>query len=162
MSSSLQMNKLYDLTGLVALVTGGGTGTLSPLIRTLLVLLLIRYRHWFDDFQGIRSEWSQGLHHWKAKGSTRQSCQRLQWHYYTVRTIIFSVPHKDHANRIFASLSMDATDKSSILKARDIIAEKEGRLHILVNKLVTNVTSPYASILICHAVLAKLAPSLDS
>ena len=134
---------------------------MSPFIRTFLVLLLIRCRHWFDDLPGIRSEWSQGLHHWKAKRSTRQSRQRLQWHYYTVRTIIL-VSHKDHANQIFVSLSMDATDKSSIFKARDIIAEKEGRLHILVNKLVTNVTSPYASILTCHAVLAKLALSLDS
>lgn len=34
-------------------------------------------------------------------------------------------------------LPMDVTDKESILKARDIIAEKEGKLHILVNKLVT-------------------------
>jgi len=69
---------------------------------------------------------------------------------------------QNHAHWILISLSMDATDKSSILKARDFIAEKEGRLHILVNKLVTIVTSPYTSVLICHAVLAKLAPSLDS
>lgn len=32
MSSPLQMNKIFDLTGLVALVTGGGTGTLSRLL----------------------------------------------------------------------------------------------------------------------------------
>ena len=45
---------------------------------------------------------------------------------------------QNHAHcRISIRLLMDATDKSSILKARDVIAEKEGKLHILVNKFVT-------------------------
>lgn len=33
------------------------------------------------------------------------------------------------------SLHMDVTDKASISKAKKFIEEKEGRLHILVNKL---------------------------
>jgi NAD(P)-dependent dehydrogenase (short-subunit alcohol dehydrogenase family) len=41
-------------------------------------------------------------------------------------------------------LPMDATDKESILKARDVIAETEGKLHILVNKSVINNISLYS------------------
>lgn len=33
-------------------------------------------------------------------------------------------------------LTMDVTDKGNILTARDIIATKEGKLHVLVNKYV--------------------------
>ena len=54
---------------------------------------------------------------------------------------------------------MDVTDKESITRARDFIAEKEGKLHILVNKLVRiSVDSPHSSVLIMayHTVLAKL------
>lgn len=35
-------------------------------------------------------------------------------------------------------LPMDVTDKQSIIHARDVINEKEGRLHILVNKCVSH------------------------
>jgi hypothetical protein len=48
------------------------------------------------------------------------------------------VPQVSH-NRVLIStrLPMDVTDKESILHARDAITEKEGKLHILANKLVT-------------------------
>lgn len=95
MSSSLQMNKLYDLTGLVALVTGGGTG----------IGLMI----------------SKGF---AANGAKVYITGRRK----EVLDIVANA-----SNGTIIPLSMDATDKSSILKARDIIAEKEGRLHILVN-----------------------------
>lgn len=35
---------------------------------------------------------------------------------------------------LFSRLAMDATDRPSIAAARDEIAAKEGKLHILVNK----------------------------
>jgi len=38
------------------------------------------------------------------------------------------------------SLQMDVTDKVSIQKAKEYIEEKEGRVHILVNKLVGRVS----------------------
>lgn len=34
------------------------------------------------------------------------------------------------------SLQMDVTSKESILAAKKVIEEKEGKLHILVNKLI--------------------------
>ena len=119
-------------------------------------------RHWFDDRRGISSEWSQGLYHRKAKGSTRQSCQCFEWHYYIVRTIILLVYTQNHVYGTSISLSMDATDKSSISKARDFIAEKEGRLHVLVNKLVPNHKCQFSLHFWYVTVLVKLAPSLDS
>jgi len=95
MSSPLQMNKIYDLTGLVALVTGGGTG----------IGLMI----------------SQGF---AANGAKVYITGRR-------KEVLDKVASA--SNGTIISLSMDVTDKSSILKARDFIAEKEGRLHILVN-----------------------------
>jgi len=89
------MNKLYDLTGLVALVTGGGTG----------IGLMI----------------SKGF---AANGAKVYITGRR-------KEVLDKVANA--SNGTIIPLSMDATDKSSILKARDIIAEKEGRLHILVN-----------------------------
>jgi hypothetical protein len=37
---------------------------------------------------------------------------------------------------IIFRLQMDVTDKESILKVKTYIEEKEGKLHVLVNKLV--------------------------
>lgn len=39
-------------------------------------------------------------------------------------------------NATIIPLAMDVTDKPSILQGRDLIAQKEGKLHILVNKYV--------------------------
>ncbi|KIM89074.1 hypothetical protein PILCRDRAFT_61207 [Piloderma croceum F 1598] len=89
------MNKIYDLTGLVALVTGGGTG----------IGLMI----------------SQGF---AANGAKVYITGRR-------KEVLDKVASA--SNGTIISLSMDVTDKSSILKARNFIAEKEGRLHILVN-----------------------------
>lgn len=39
-------------------------------------------------------------------------------------------------NATIIPITMDVTDKPSILQGRDLIAQKEGKLHILVNKFV--------------------------
>jgi len=90
------MNKLYDLSGLIALVTGGGTG----------IGLMIA--------KGLAANGAKVYITGRRKG-------------------VLETVASDSAIGTIIPLSMDVTDKASILQARDIIAEKEGRLHILVN-----------------------------
>lgn len=56
---------------------------------------------------------------------------------------------------------MDVTDKQSILQARDVIAEKEGRIHILVNKCILESRGSLRA-LTYHTVQDKLDPCPNS
>ena len=147
------MNKLYDLTGLVALVTGGGTGTLwlPPIDLDLLILVL--------DCVGIGLMISQGLAANGAKvyitGRRKEVLEKAASAAGQTNGIIIPYGYRASITQlIFAEfidyrLQMDATDKESITQARDFIAEKEGKLHILVNKLVRiSVDSCCSSVLI--------------
>ncbi|KAL0960937.1 hypothetical protein HGRIS_005942 [Hohenbuehelia grisea] len=97
-SSSLSLKSLYDLTGLIAVVTGGGTG----------IGLMIA--------QGLATNGAKVY----ITGRRLEILQKVAdgW---------------DKETGGIIPLQMDATNKESILAARDAIAEKEGRLHILVN-----------------------------
>ncbi|KAJ8519006.1 hypothetical protein ONZ45_g3993 [Pleurotus djamor] len=108
-TTSLAASKLYDLTGLVALVTGGGTG----------IGLMISYGLAANGAKvyitGRRLEVLQKV----ADGWSKQT-------------------------GAIVALQMDATNKESILAARDAIESKEGRLHILVNNAgQVGPTSPF-------------------
>jgi hypothetical protein len=46
---------------------------------------------------------------------------------------------------LWFSLQMDVTSKESIIKVRDFIKAADGRLHILVNKLVTALSPLFLS-----------------
>ncbi|KAH7922024.1 NAD(P)-binding protein [Leucogyrophana mollusca] len=99
-AADFQSSNLFDLTGLVALVTGGGSG----------IGLMI----------------SQGL---AANGAKVYITGR--------RLEVLESTAKEWAQQqvggVMIPLQMDATNKESIKAARDVVAEKEGRLHILVN-----------------------------
>ncbi|EEB93122.1 hypothetical protein MPER_08267, partial [Moniliophthora perniciosa FA553] len=96
--STLRAQFMYDLSGRVAVVTGGGTG----------IGLMI----------------AKGL---AANGAkvyiTGRRAEVLQ-------KVAESTPKEDGE---IIPLPMDVTDKQSILNAKKILQEKEGKLHILVN-----------------------------
>jgi NAD(P)-dependent dehydrogenase (short-subunit alcohol dehydrogenase family) len=98
-ASALKLNKIYDLNGRVALVTGGGTG----------IGLMI----------------AQGL---AANGAKVYITGRRK---NVLETVAAETSGLENGSIV--PLPMDVTDKDSILRARDVISEKEGRLHILVN-----------------------------
>jgi len=93
------MSKIYDLSGLIALVTGGGTG----------IGLMI----------------AQGLAVNGAKvyiaGRRKEVLEKL----------VKDTPGLENGS--LTAVTMDVTQKDSILQVRNLILEKEGRLHILVN-----------------------------
>ena len=96
--ASYRPHLIYDLSGRVALVTGGGTG---------IGLMCV---------QGS-SMWSQSLHHRTSSGNVSG-----EW---------------DKQIGVCRSrLQMDVTDKESIFKVKAYIEEKEGKLHVLVNKFM--------------------------
>ncbi|ETW81782.1 hypothetical protein HETIRDRAFT_444923 [Heterobasidion irregulare TC 32-1] len=98
-SSILRSETIFDLTGRVALVTGGGTGIglmIASGLATNGAKVYIASRR-KDVVQKVADEWrSQGP-----------------------GTII--------------ALSMDVTDRDSILEAKKVIQQADGKLHILVN-----------------------------
>ncbi|KAF7968285.1 hypothetical protein HWV62_31021 [Athelia sp. TMB] len=96
--SALAAKKIFNLTGMVAVVTGGGTG----------IGLMIA--------QGFAANGAKVY----ITGRRREVLDKVAnaW--------------KEQSGSIVA-LPMDVTDKQSILAARDEIAAKEGKLHILVN-----------------------------
>ena len=57
--SSIQ--ELFDVKGLVAVVTGGGTGSLSD-ISCFQELLIVVYRYWSHDSYCLRAQWGNSLH----------------------------------------------------------------------------------------------------
>ncbi|KAK7056984.1 hypothetical protein VNI00_002702 [Paramarasmius palmivorus] len=96
--SSLRAQSLYDLSGRVAVVTGGGTGIGLMIAKGLAANGAKVY------ITGRRAEVLQ-----KVADETSKEDGEI-------------VP-----------LPMDVTDKKSILEAKKVLQEKEGKLHILVN-----------------------------
>ncbi|KAJ7644332.1 hypothetical protein FB45DRAFT_737527 [Roridomyces roridus] len=106
---SLSPQSIYDLTGLVALVTGGGTG---------IGLML-----------------SQGLASSGAKvyitGRRKEVLDKI-------------VDAWDQPKGTLIAVQMDVTSRESIAEVKKMIAEKEGKLHILVNNAgQVGPTSPF-------------------
>ncbi|KAK0464626.1 short-chain dehydrogenase [Desarmillaria tabescens] len=95
--SSYSLKSLYNLSGLVALVTGGGTG----------IGLMI------------------------ARGLAENGAKV----YITGRRkdVLEGVVNSGTIKGEVVALPMDVTVKASILEAKKVIEEKEGKLHILVN-----------------------------
>ncbi|ESK95792.1 short-chain dehydrogenase [Moniliophthora roreri MCA 2997] len=107
--STLRAQFMYDLSGRVAVVTGGGTGIGLMIAKGLSANGAKVY------ITGRRAEVLQ-----KAAEST---------------------PKEDGE---IIPLPMDVTDKQSILNAKKILQEKEGKLHILVNNAgQVGPTSPF-------------------
>ncbi|KAJ7935435.1 NAD(P)-binding protein [Mycena leptocephala] len=93
-AQSCSLQSLYDLSGLVALVTGGGTG-IGLMIST-----------------GLAANGAKVVDAWdKQKGE-------------------------------MIAVQMDVTSRESISEVKKLIQEKEGKLHILVNKTSWS-TSPF-------------------
>lgn len=92
------MDKLYNLSGLVALVTGGGTGI------------------GFMISQGFAANGAKVY----ITGRRKEVLEKV-------------ASTSGQAGGVIIPLQMDVTDKESILQARNMIAEREGKLHILVN-----------------------------
>ncbi|KAF7299142.1 NAD(P)-binding protein [Mycena indigotica] len=111
---SLDLQSIYDLTGLVALVTGGGTG-IGYMISTGLaangakVYITGRRK---DVLDKVVNAWNS-----KPEGERKAGMVAVQ---------------------------MDVTSQESILGAKKLIQEKEGKLHILVNNAgQVGPTSPF-------------------
>jgi len=106
---SYRLQNLYDLTGLIALVTGGGTG----------IGLMIAH----------------GL---AANGAKVYITGRRED---VLQKVADSFGKEDG---LIVALPMDISNKESILQAQKVIAEKEGKLHILVNNAgQTGPVSPF-------------------
>ncbi|KAI0755311.1 NAD(P)-binding protein [Daedaleopsis nitida] len=101
MTDTLRLDKIFNLQGRVALVTGGGTGI------------------GWHIAQGLAENGAKVYITGRRKETLEKSAST------------FASQHKGNGSII--PLSMDVTDRPSITAARDAIAEKEGRLHILVN-----------------------------
>ncbi|KAI0695744.1 NAD(P)-binding protein [Cerioporus squamosus] len=101
MAESLRLEKIFDLKGRIALVTGGGTG--------------------------IGLSIAQGL---AANGAKVYITGRRKEPLEKAASTFASQQNGDGA---IIPLVMDVTDRPSIAAARDTIASKEGKLHILVN-----------------------------
>jgi len=56
-TSSIQAPNLFNVNGLVAVITGGGSGRLQQKwdVKTYYILML--YRDWSDDGQSLGSQW---------------------------------------------------------------------------------------------------------
>ncbi|KAH9949821.1 NAD(P)-binding protein [Amylocystis lapponica] len=112
MAQSYSLDKLYDLRGRVAIVTGGGTGIGWMITQGLAANGAKVY------ITGRRAEVLEAAAAGWAKDNQ------------TGGSII--------------PLPMDVTDKASILAAKEVIATKEGKLHILVNNAgQTGPVSPF-------------------
>ncbi|OBZ68891.1 Rhamnolipids biosynthesis 3-oxoacyl-[acyl-carrier-protein] reductase [Grifola frondosa] len=101
MAQKMRLDKLYDLQGRVALVTGGGTGI-----------------GWMIA-QGLAANGAKVYITGRRKEVLERSAAAFA--------------QENQGNGLVIPLGMDATDRKSILSARDAIASREGRLHILVN-----------------------------
>ncbi|KAI8978852.1 short-chain dehydrogenase [Trametes punicea] len=101
MTESLRLNKIFDLQGRIALVTGGGTG-IGLQIAT-----------------GLAENGAKVYITGRRKETLEKSAQS------------FTEQHK--GNGAIVPFVMDVTDRASIAAARDFIASKESKLHILVN-----------------------------
>ncbi|KAJ7075866.1 hypothetical protein B0H15DRAFT_1007041 [Mycena belliarum] len=108
-SSTLSVQSLYDLTGRVALVTGGGTG----------IGLMIA--------QGLAAAGAKVYISGRRKDVLEQVA--ASW---------------DGQKGALIAVQMDVTDRESIMAAKTLIQEKEGKLHILVNNAgQVGPTSPF-------------------
>ncbi|KAI0357366.1 short-chain dehydrogenase [Trametes cingulata] len=101
MTEHMRLNKLFDLQGRIALVTGGGTG-----IGWQIAL-------------GLAENGAKVYITGRRKDTLEKSASG------------FAEQHK--GNGAIIPLQMDVTDRASIAAARDTVASKEGKLHILVN-----------------------------
>ncbi|KAI9057479.1 short-chain dehydrogenase [Trametes sanguinea] len=101
MTETLRLNKIFDLQGRIALVTGGGTGI------------------GWQIAQGLAENGAKVYITGRRKETLEKSAQA------------FAEQHKGNGSII--PLVVDVTDRASIAAARDSLAAKEGKLHILVN-----------------------------
>src|SRR6266702_3158741 len=118
---NLQSPVLFDLHGRIALVSGGGTG-IGLMIASGLAAngakVYIGGRR-KEVLETVTAEWS--VH---GKGTVIPY----------VRLEIWSPLNRIDKPLLTNSLPLDVSDRESIIKAKNIIEEKEGKLHILVNK----------------------------
>ncbi|KAH9839886.1 NAD(P)-binding protein [Rhodofomes roseus] len=120
MSQSLRLDKLFDVRGRIALVTGGGTG-LGWMIAEGLAVNGARVYITGRRKNVLEQAAAKFAQENKGDGSV------------TARNGLKSV----------VRLVMDVTDKASILAVHDVIKAQEGRLHILVNN--AGIAGPFAT-----------------
>lgn len=72
MTSTFEIANLFNVNGLVAVVTGGGSGNF---IFLHLMSSLTLDRHWPHDNPGPGSQWCNCLYHRAKKGSLRECSQ---------------------------------------------------------------------------------------
>ena len=129
---SYRPHTMHDLSGRVALVTGGGTGVGLKCVQGLAACgakVYITGRR-LDVLEKASAAWDKQIGgeilpyvDWWLMGWIHDSLLTPTKLLYLLR------------------LQMDVTDKESILKVKTYIKEKEGKLHILVNKFVRSIYS---------------------
>ena len=118
-------HSMHDLSGRVALVTGGGTGIglmCSQGLAACGAKVYITGRR-LDVLEKVSVAWDKQI-----------GGEILP---YVDQSFKSSIPLLTPISR----LQMDVTDKESILKVKTYIEAKEGKLHVLVNKFVRSIYS---------------------
>ena len=121
-AADLQNSTIFDLRGRIALVSGGGTGIGLMIAEGLAANGAKVY------IGGRRKEVLDKV---ADKWATHDKGTIVPWVFSKI-----ALPTPLTFFLLYCRFSLDVSNRESIIEAKKLIEEKEGRLHILVNKYV--------------------------